>query len=334
MTIQKTGSTSRRLRHPAGILRPSFTLIELLVVISIISVLMLLTVRVIGAFISQAKASATETTIRKIQGLLSQRADALYRLEQRTGFLANTPEYLQAYTIVLGLNSGNANVNLQKVLAVKLLTRKYFPQSSGEIPNDSVLFQQIAGQGVSNGEILYHFLTQSGVIGDRPIGTDAFSIAEVGDPDGDGFPEFIDAWGNPLRFYRWPTRLFRPTGIPTVVNPTTGIDSTNAQVLLSTLPSFSGNLTVDLARDPDDPLRLCLNLPVPANQFEQYGGLHLNTPATYHVMLVVSAGPDGVLGLYEPDDFANNGHLGAVNLSEVNSLYDDVTYLNTRAGGR
>jgi hypothetical protein len=26
----------------------------------------------------------------------------------------------------------------------------------------------------------------------------------VGDTDGDGLPEFIDAWGEPLQFYRWP----------------------------------------------------------------------------------------------------------------------------------
>ena len=24
------------------------------------------------------------------------------------------------------------------------------------------------------------------------------------DTDGDGLPEFVDAWGEPLRFYRWP----------------------------------------------------------------------------------------------------------------------------------
>lgn len=333
MTTRHPNSPIRHAARAPGILRPSFTLIELLVVISIISVLMLLTVRVIGAFMSQAKASATETTIRKIQGLLSQRADALYRLEQRSGFLINTTEYVQAYTIVLALNANTPNANLQNVLAAKLLTKNYFPQSFGEIPNASALYPKIAGQTVSNPEILYHFLTQSGTIGGRPIGADAFSSAEVADTDNNGFPEFVDAWGHPLRFYRWPTRLFRPTGIPTVANPTNGIDPTNAKVLLSMLPTFSGNLIVDLARDPDDPLRLCLGTTTQPINLEQ-AGYNFNTAATYHVMLVVSAGPDGVLGLYEPDDFSNYGYLGAVNTSNLDALTDDVTYLNTRAGGR
>ena len=27
---------------------------------------------------------------------------------------------------------------------------------------------------------------------------------EVQDTDGDGLPEFVDAWGQPLQFFRWP----------------------------------------------------------------------------------------------------------------------------------
>jgi prepilin-type N-terminal cleavage/methylation domain-containing protein len=53
-------------------------------------------------------------------------------------------------------------------------------------------------------EMLYAILVE----GQGPFGSaftrDDFSSKEVGDTDGDGLPEFIDAWGNPLQFYRWP----------------------------------------------------------------------------------------------------------------------------------
>mgnify|MGYP000982551294 CR=1 FL=1 len=51
-------------------------------------------------------------------------------------------------------------------------------------------------------ETLYAFLIESpGALVTR----DSFKASEVGDTDGDGLPEFLDGWGNPIRFYRWPT---------------------------------------------------------------------------------------------------------------------------------
>jgi hypothetical protein len=51
-------------------------------------------------------------------------------------------------------------------------------------------------------EVLYAFLVEApGALVTR----DSFKASEVGDTDGDGLPEFLDGWGNPIRFYRWPT---------------------------------------------------------------------------------------------------------------------------------
>ena len=53
-------------------------------------------------------------------------------------------------------------------------------------------------------EMLYALLVE----GRGPLGSvfspDDFSTSEVKDTDGDGLPEFIDAWGQPLQFFRWP----------------------------------------------------------------------------------------------------------------------------------
>ncbi len=46
------------------------------------------------------------------------------------------------------------------------------------------------------------------VEGQGPLGSafkrEDFTDREVRDTDGDGLPEFVDAWGEPLQFYRWP----------------------------------------------------------------------------------------------------------------------------------
>ena len=54
------------------------------------------------------------------------------------------------------------------------------------------------------------------VEGHGPLGSvfsrDDFTDREVRDTDGDGLPEFVDAWGEPLQFYRWPIYYGEPPG--------------------------------------------------------------------------------------------------------------------------
>jgi prepilin-type N-terminal cleavage/methylation domain-containing protein len=53
-------------------------------------------------------------------------------------------------------------------------------------------------------EVLYALLVE----GQGPLGSifssDDFTSREVADTDGDGLLEFIDSWGKPLQFFRWP----------------------------------------------------------------------------------------------------------------------------------
>ncbi len=50
--------------------------------------------------------------------------------------------------------------------------------------------------------------------------------------------------------------------------------------------------------------------------------------------LIVSAGPDGLLGLYEPDDYKNYGYLAQPIPGQEDALTDNIMYLNVRAGGK
>jgi len=51
-------------------------------------------------------------------------------------------------------------------------------------------------------ECLYLIVTSS--VADESDGRDLFKAANVADTDNDGFPEFVDGWGRPIKFLRWP----------------------------------------------------------------------------------------------------------------------------------
>src|SRR5437016_758109 len=41
-------------------------------------------------------------------------------------------------------------------------------------------------------------------LGNELSGRQLFSEGDIGDVDNNGFPEFIDGWGRPINFVRWP----------------------------------------------------------------------------------------------------------------------------------
>ena len=181
-------------------------------------------------------------------------------------------------------------------------------------------------------ELLYFMLTQMQVFGVPPVGESEFRVGnEVRDTDGDGLLEFVDGWGRPLRFYRWPTRLIKPngpyggdgmpgTGGATVAAyGTLGTDDvaialapTNmrpiAALLMEALPpapAFPLGQWDPLSEDPDDPYGLISTeikrlFTFGIDVTGTYTELLYPTLDTYHTPLIISCGADGELGLYEP----------------------------------
>ncbi len=254
--------------------------------------------------------------------------------------------------------------------------------------NDPAIVAEVAARfalGASSpetesSELLYFALLKSGSYGAAAVDSDRFTENEVRDTDGDGLPEFIDAWGQPLRYYRWPTRLIDtdppvpfqpdltlpddPTDVALDLDNDGNIDlgiggrlitkqeRDIANLLLKGLPpapSIMPNNALPrdlLLIDPDDPVgRLYAELehlngtngkPTLALEFNE---AKYHTPDTFHAPLVVSAGPDGVLGLYEPHDTGNFGNLAAYNstltLSQmIDAISDNITSRNKLSGGR
>ena len=200
-------------------------------------------------------------------------------------------------------------------------------------------------------EMLYLILTAADLFGVAPAGQDEFSSTEVQDTDGDGLFEFVDGWGRPLRFFRWPTRLFRcgedaftgdTDGDATTdgPGPEAGVNPLYANLLIGSLPSLTPNDKA-LMRDPDDPNGL-IDVQIIKRNASQGSGTQagarskleqlFHTPNTYHTVLVVSAGADGELGLYEPVQFSFGsniyGHLAQpISLGDpsASTLSDNIT---------
>jgi hypothetical protein len=72
-------------------------------------------------------------------------------------------------------------------------------------------------RAVQSSELLYLIVANSQYAGSPSL--ESFRASEIGDPDEDGLLEFIDAWGNPIHWMRW------PTGYPSDLNRYSGTDA-------------------------------------------------------------------------------------------------------------
>ncbi len=257
-------------------------------------------------------------------------------------------------------------------------------------------------------ELLYFMVFKSGTFGASTTGEDKFRGSEIADTDGDGMLEFVDAWGNPLRFYRWPTRLIDPNlsltaftagnqpniedqgdatdlfmrvsqqvdnNPPTVVGVGTRTveedERAVADFLIAGLPrriEFTNAFELALAarlddpnipnesqviippepllRDPDDPAGLLYSLlenglqvgPSSIDISDVFNERQYHTPDTFHAPLIVSCGVDELLGLREPSDTNQLGHVALYDFSLgadlTDQIADNLTSRNRRAGAR
>lgn len=181
------------------------------------------------------------------------------------------------------------------------------------------------------GEVFYYALRNAPVFGASRVGEDEFRPNELVDPDADGVPEIGDGWGRELRFYRWPTRLVNNYSDPSTF---TWGDDTPRKTLMPNAP----DQLLDLKVDPDDRAGYTA---APHPVWDLPIVMFLHDPNTWHAPLVVSAGPDGVLGLEEPNaetppvmsGLPPLYGLAAPVAGETDALFDNVTNHTGRAGG-
>ncbi|MBI5761223.1 MAG: type II secretion system protein [Planctomycetales bacterium] len=337
--------------------RRGFTLLEILVVIGLISFLMVISLTVVANFITTAREKATATTIRKIHAMYQERIEAHQRSLKGPQYEAQVDAKLAQFQRagVYGMQRKVAEILLRKDLEKAML-----PQRFGELPDNLTppatntpnghpdVFDQDPNYVparhnplTESAALMYFTLTRRDVVGVPPVGVDEFSTLEVMDTDGDGLMEFVDAWGQPLRFYRWPTRLIRSGGYlaPLVLAPIVLADRQRADLLIKGLRKKppAGNRD-PLDQDPNDALGYIIR---EKNRFPTLatlpGNLGINeanyhTMGPYHTLLILSAGPDADVGLYEPYDTANFGHLAAPTATAPDALTDNISNRNSQAG--
>jgi len=130
-------------------------------------------------------------------------------------------------------------------------------------------------------EMLYAILVE----GAGPLGSvfnrDDFTDKEVRDTDGDGLPEFVDAWGQPLQFFRWPLLYHSDIQRGQAFVAT-------ARQTWSLVPPYSGTL----AQREQDPIDVNQQLVATAWWSVGNGGLaaNLNSPFTVAPALAVPPG--------------------------------------------
>lgn len=132
-----------------------------------------------------------------------------------------------------------------------------FTASELFLPGNSAEFGPLQSEIVAKLERHKHITARSEMLyailvnGVGPLGSvfspDDFTESEVQDTDGDGLPEFVDAWGRPLQFYRWPTYFVSNFG------------SAKKSLQKGAAPYLPGNLSEPREENPLDPNQLLIS---------------------------------------------------------------------------
>jgi prepilin-type N-terminal cleavage/methylation domain-containing protein len=239
----------RLLKGYRGFSRPSFTLVELLVVIAVIGILAGMIMVALAGAQRDASIARTRATVRKISKillskyrelslspapieiphdllrprLLSTNQQPFYPISGRE--LARTRLISLRHLLRFEIPDRPSDTGLAGgQLPLYLESRN--EDGSFQIPNSTVTFSipiqnSVIFSGLNSNwnvydpsklsfpdaKLLYQIIASTTT--EESSGLEAFHPNEIGDPDGDGNPEFVDAWGGPIRFIRWPAGAWR-----------------------------------------------------------------------------------------------------------------------------
>ena len=142
----------------------------------------------------------------------------------------NFIDYLGTYVprpIATGLTDGGAPIYVQNQLTARARSLMMRLSSSGvPLPQWD--------KTNANAELLYLIVEDSELYGSSAI--ELFGKSEIADTDKDGLNEFVDAFGTPIQWLRWPAGFKGTTrSNPDMLDPSL-VDSTNSRLLVNSDP--------------------------------------------------------------------------------------------------
>ena len=279
MSLPFTSHACRsRLSGRAPCLRggSGFTLVELMVVATVIAILATLSAAGLAATRQRVRAEKTRNTIRKLHEIIVGHHESYLRRRvpftaSATDHRANGAAQLEAVRRLMVYEMPDCWADVAASATAVTDTLPAYLQTGPVLGYPGSRPVSIA-PALEGAECLYMIVSRGGI---EPDLMEQFRSDEIGDTNGNGAPEFLDGWGNPIGFIRW-------------------------------APGFAGSVlqkpdAVNF-HDPFDPQR--------------------NDVAGYALVpLIVSAGPDGLVGIN-----LSTGWLSATNLASLVTISPQFTF--------
>lgn len=311
--------------HRSSFRRGGFTLVEVLIVMVIIAILAGLAYGLLGTAGTQARVERTRVLLKRLDELVKEKLDAI---ENDRSFAVRLSTFRTHVSLYDSMSAG-AGIKAYEVLTKKALQRRALPVRSLDLTgwdssgmsdtwDDSPVKTTGGINSIASAEdqaaALFFALCPDGKVPDG-ISPDMVATA------GTGKMMFVDGWGQPIRFYLWPTRLVYG-GAPSVPANTsyatsliTGLPDPNDRIFKADSADVSGQIKS---------LSYVVGGGMPPGTAIDANSLH--DVGAYSMFLLVSAGPDRSLGLYEPADGDSTfWYLGAVNTGKLADLTDNIT---------
>jgi prepilin-type N-terminal cleavage/methylation domain-containing protein len=202
--------------------RRAVTLVELLITLAIMAIIAAAVLGTASAAMESARRSRTQSTITKLDRLLT---------EALAGYATRRvdvhPDYRNSITFSFrGADAGRATQDV-RLLAARELIKYEMPDRWTDVIDDPKIlnaqpslairyrsvYANLKGDAATKAryqgaETL--FLVVMAATGDGEARTQ-FQSAEIGDVDEDGAQEFVDGWGNPISWLRWPEAFGPPS---------------------------------------------------------------------------------------------------------------------------
>ena len=223
-----------RERFPqASVARQAFTLIELMVVLVIVAILSSLTLAGLADSQRNSKAAKTRSTIRKLHEIIVPHYENFLR--RRVPLQPPNPPPAPRWTA--------AEVALDRLNRIRTLTLYEMPDSWADVAMTGTASTLVSGSAIPSyawtgvtrsygayreartatlspqhrsAECLFAIVSRGQL---EPDVLSQFRQDELGDTDADNAQEFVDGWGRPISFMRWPTGFVAPNSMIQVDDP-------------------------------------------------------------------------------------------------------------------